>query len=47
MFILKEIGHLEKAIIKAKEFSPRIEFDHFGRYRVLESKDYYIVICRK
>ena len=47
MFILKGIEQLEKAIAKAKKVCPRVEFDHFGRYRVSGSKGYYTVICRK
>jgi len=47
MFILKGIEQLEKAIAKAKKLRPRVEFDHFGRYRVSGSKGYYTVICRK
>ncbi len=48
MFILKGIEQLEKAIAKAKKIRPRVEFDHFGRYRVSGSKGgYYTVICRK
>jgi hypothetical protein len=47
MFILKGIEQLEKAIVKAKKLRPRVEFDHFGRYRVSGSKGYYTVICRK
>jgi hypothetical protein len=47
MFVLKGIEQLEKAIAKAKKLRPRVEFDHFGRYRVSGSKGYYTVICRK
>jgi hypothetical protein len=47
MFTLKGIEQLEKAIVKAKKIRPRVEFDHFGRYRVSGSKGYYTVICRK
>ncbi len=47
MFILKGIEQLEKAIAKAKKVRPRVEFDHFGRYRVSGSKGYYTVICRR
>ena len=48
MFILKGIEQLEKAIAKAKKVRPRVEFDHFGRYRVSGSKGgYYTVICKK
>ncbi len=47
MFLLKGIEQLEKAIAKAKKIRPRVEFDHFGRYRVSGSKSYYTVICRK
>ncbi len=48
MFILKGIEQLEKAIAKAKKLRPRVEFDHFGRYRVSGSKGgYYTVICKK
>jgi hypothetical protein len=46
MFILKGIAQLENAIAKAKKVRPRVEFDHFGRYRVSGSKGYYTVICR-
>ncbi len=47
MFILKGIEQLEKAIAKAKKLRPRVEFDHFGRYRVSGSKGYYTVVCHK
>ena len=47
MFILKGIDQLTNAILKAKKIRPRVEFDHFGRYRVSGSKGYYTVICRK
>ena len=47
MFILKGIEQLEEAIAKAKKVRPRVEFDHFGRYRVSGSKGYYTLICRK
>jgi hypothetical protein len=48
MFILKGIEQLEKAIAKAKKVRPRVEFDHFGRYRVSGSKGgFYTVICKK
>lgn len=48
MFILKGKGQLEKAIQRAKQIRPRVEFDCFGRYRVSGSKGgYYTVICRK
>ncbi len=47
MFILKGIEQLEEAIAKAKKVRPRVEFDHFGLYRVSGSKGYYTVICRK
>ena len=48
MFILKEKSQLEKAITRAKQIRPRVEFDAFGRYRVSGSKGgYYIVICKK
>ena len=47
MFILKGIDQLEKAIVKAKKVRPRVEFDHFGRYRVSGLKGYYTVVCRK
>jgi hypothetical protein len=47
MFILKNQTQLERAITKAKQFRPRVEFDAFGRYRVSGSKGYYTVICRK
>jgi len=47
MFILKGVDQLQNAITKAKKVRPRVEFDHFGRYRVSGSKCYYTVICRK
>ena len=47
MFILKGIDQLTNAIAKAKKVRPRVEFDHFGRYRVSGSKGYYTVLCRK
>jgi hypothetical protein len=48
MFILKGIDQLNRAISKAKKIHPRVEFDHFGRYRVSGTKGgYYTVICRK
>jgi hypothetical protein len=48
MFILKDVAQLEKAIVKAKQFRPRVEFDRFGRYRVSGSKGgFYTVICQK
>ncbi len=47
MFILKGIEQLEKAIAKAKKVRPRVEFDHFGRYRVSGSKGYYTVLCKR
>jgi hypothetical protein len=47
MFILKGIAQLEKAIAKAKKVRPRVEFDHFGRYRVSGSKGFYTVLCKK
>ena len=48
MFILKGKEQLEKAIAKARQIRPRVEFDHFGRYRVSGSKGgYYTVICKK
>lgn len=48
MFILKDKIQLERAIEKAKQIRPRVEFDHFGRYRVSGSKGgYYTVICKK
>jgi hypothetical protein len=47
MFILKDKTQLERAIAKALKIRPRVEFDHFGRYRVSGSKGYYTVICRK
>ncbi len=47
MFILKGIEQLEKAIVKAKKIRPRVEFDHFGRYRVSGSKGYYTVLCKR
>ena len=48
MFVLNGIEQLTKAITKAKKIRPRVEFDHFGRYRVSGSRGgYYTVICRK
>jgi len=48
MFILKGIEQLERAIEKARKIRPRVEFAHFGRYRVSGSKGgYYTVICKK
>lgn len=48
MFILKDKTQLEKAIAKAKMIRPRVEFDHFGRYRVSGSKGgFYTVVCKK
>jgi hypothetical protein len=48
MFILKGIDQLTSAITKAKKIRPRVEFDHFGRYRVSGSKGgFYTVICKK
>jgi hypothetical protein len=47
MFILKGIDQLTNAIAKAKKIRPRVEFDHFGRYRVSGSKGYYTVLCKK
>lgn len=48
MFILKGKQQLEKAIERAKKIRPRVEFDHFGRYRVSGSKGgFYTVICKK
>ncbi len=48
MFILKGKAQLEKAIAKAKQVRPRVEFDCFGRYRVSGSKGgFYTVICKK
>ena len=48
MFILKGINQLTNAITKAKQIRPRVEFDAFGRYRVLGSKGgFYTVICKK
>ncbi|HQU85892.1 MAG TPA: hypothetical protein PKY59_22390 [Pyrinomonadaceae bacterium] len=48
MFILKAKTQLEKAIEKAKQIRPRVEFDSFGRYRVSGSKGgYYTVICKR
>ena len=48
MFILEGKEQLEKAIERAKAIRPRVEFDHFGRYRVSGSKGgYYTVICKK
>lgn len=48
MFILNGIDQLDNAITKAKKLRPRVEFDHFGRYRVSGRRGgYYTVICRK
>jgi hypothetical protein len=48
MFILKDETQLERAIKRAKQIRPRVEFDHFGRYRVSGSKGgFYTVICKK
>jgi hypothetical protein len=48
MFILRGIDQLTNAIAKAKKLRPRVEFDHFGRYRVSGSKGgFYTVICKK
>ena len=48
MFILKGIDQLTNAITKAKKIRPRVEFDHFGRYRVSGSKGgFYTVICKR
>jgi hypothetical protein len=48
MFILKGKQQLEKAIERAKQIRQRVEFDCFGRYRVLGSKGaFYTVICKK
>ncbi len=47
MFILKGIDQLTNAIAKAKKVRPRVEFDHFGRYRVSGSKGFYTVLCKK
>jgi hypothetical protein len=48
MFILKGIDQLQNAIVKAKKIRPRVEFDHFGRYRVSGSKGgFYTVTCRR
>lgn len=48
MFILKDKTQLERAIAKAKKIRPRVEYDHFGRYRVSGSSGgFYTVICRK
>jgi hypothetical protein len=48
MFILKNQSQLERAITKAKQIRPRVEFNSFGRYRVSGSKGgYYTVICKK
>ncbi|MDQ3749998.1 MAG: SWIM zinc finger family protein [Acidobacteriota bacterium] len=48
MFILKGKQQLEKAIERAKQIRPRVEFDCFGRYRVSGSKGgFYTVICKK
>lgn len=48
MFVLSNKEQLERAITKAKMIRSRVEFDHFGRYRVSGSKGgFYTVICRK
>jgi hypothetical protein len=48
MFILKGTDQLQSAIIKAKKVRPRVEYDHFGRYRVSGSKGgFYTVICKR
>ncbi len=48
MFILNGIDQLTNAITKAKKLRPRVEFDHFGRYRISGSRGgFYTVICRK
>ncbi len=47
MFILRNIAQLTNAIKKAKKVRPRVEFDHFGRYRVSGSKGYYTVLCKR
>ena len=48
MFILKNRQQLERAIAKALKVRPRVEYDHFGRYRVSGSKGgFYTVICKK
>ena len=48
MFILKAKSQLTNAIKKALKLRPRVEFDHFGRYRVSGSKGgFYTVICKK
>ena len=48
MFILKAKSQLTNAINKALKLRPRVEFDHFGRYRVSGSKGgFYTVICKK
>ena len=48
MFILKTKTQLDKAIVKARQLRPRVEFDAFGRYRVSGTKGgYYTVICKK
>ncbi|HEY0049983.1 MAG TPA: SWIM zinc finger family protein [Pyrinomonadaceae bacterium] len=48
MFILKGINQLERAIAKAKQLRPRVEFGGFGHYRVSGSKGgFYTVICKK
>ncbi len=47
MFILTGIDQLTNAITKAKKIRPRVEFDHFGRYRVSGSKGFYTVVCRR
>ena len=48
MFILKEKEQLNNANTKARKLRPRVEFDHFGRYRVSGSKGrFYTVICKR
>jgi hypothetical protein len=47
MFILKDVAQLEKAIVKAKQFRPRVEFDRFGRYRVSGSKGGFYTVTKQ
>jgi hypothetical protein len=45
---LKSKTQLDKAIAKAKQIRPRVEFDVFGRYRVSGTRGgYYTVICTR
>jgi len=48
MFVLKTKTQLDKAIARARQLRPRVEFDAFGRYRVSGTKGgYYTVICKR